>query len=190
MMTGVALLQLQEAGKLNINDPLLKYLPDYAAALPFGDQMALRQLATHTSGVFNYTDNAPNGAPGIMEGGLTDSEALARGYGSDELIQFVIVNGQPNFESGAENQWLYSNTGYVLLGIIVERITGQALADVFRERIFEPLGMNDTFLWNDVPKPEFGLPSSYFKSPFDLETTTWNMSQGWAAGGSSQLPKT
>jgi D-alanyl-D-alanine carboxypeptidase len=174
---------LQEAGKLNINDPLLKYLPDYAAALPFGDQMTLRQLATHTSGVFDYTDNAPNGAPGIMESSLTDSEALTRGYGSDELIQFVIVNGQPNFEPGAEGQWLYSNTGYVLLGIIIERITGQALADVFRERIFEPLGMNDTFLWNDVPKPEFGLPFSYFESPFDLETTTWNMSQGWAAGG-------
>lgn len=182
MMTATVLLQLQEEGKLNINDPLSKYLPDYAAALPFGDQMTLRQLATHTSGVFSYTDNAPNGVPGIMEGDLTDAEALAQGYTPDELIQFVIANGQPNFEPGAEGQWFYSNTGFVLLGIIIEQITGQPLADVFRERIFEPLDMNDTFLWNDVPQPEFGLPSSYFQAPFDVETTNWNMSQGWAAG--------
>lgn len=182
MMTAVVLLQLQEEGKLDINDPLSKYLPDYAAELPSGDQMTLRHLATHTSGVFSYTDNAPNGVPGIMEGDLAEAEALARGYTPDELIQFVIANGQPNFEPGAEGQWSYSNTGYVLLGIIIEQLTGQPLADVFRERIFEPLGMEDTFLWNDVPQPDFGLPSSYFQAPFDIETTNWNMSQGWAAG--------
>lgn len=182
MMTATVILQLQEEGLLNIDDPLSDYLPDYAEALPFGDQMTLRQLATHTSGLFSYTDNAPNGTPGIMEGAIGNTDMLTRGYTPDELIQFVIENGEPNFEPGAEGQWAYSNTGYVLLGIVIERITGQPLADVFQQRIFQPLGMEDTFLWNDMPQLDFGLPSSYYQAPFDVETTEWNMSQGWAAG--------
>ncbi|MCC6613425.1 MAG: serine hydrolase [Anaerolineae bacterium] len=181
-MTAVVLLQLEEEGLLSLDDKLADYLPDYAAALPYGDEMTLRQLATHTSGVFSYTDTAPNGTPGIMEGDIESADSMSRGYTPDELIQFVIDNGEPTFEPGAEGAWAYSNTGYVLLGIIIEQITGKPLADVYQERIFVPLGMNDTFLWNDVPAPDFGLPSSYYQAPFDVEATLWNMSQGWAAG--------
>lgn len=183
MMTGTVVMQLQEEGRLSLQDRLADHLPEIASRLPFGDRITLYQLATHTSGVFSYTDNAPDGTPGLMEGALADPEMLSVGRSPEALIEFVVAHGEPGFEPGAEGQWAYSNTGFVLLGMIIEKITGQPLAEVFRARIFAPAGMADTFLWNDVPRPEFGLPRAWFKTPFEFETTAWNLSQGWAAGG-------
>lgn len=183
MMTATVLMQLAEEGAISLDDPLGAHLPDVAAALPFGDAITIRQLGNHTSGVFSYTDNAPNGAPGIMEGALSDPRLLARGYTPDELVRFVMDNGAPSFEPGAEGQWSYSNTGYILIGMILEKITGKPLADLYRDRIFAPLGMQDSFLWNDVPTPAFKLPRSYYQPPFDIDSSDWNMSQAWAAGG-------
>jgi D-alanyl-D-alanine carboxypeptidase len=186
-MTAVVIMQLQEEGLLNVADPLADYQPDYAAALPFGDQITVRQLLNHTSGIFSYTDNTDDGTPGIMEGIFNEELAVVRpdlltqGYTPDELVQWTIDNGEPYFEPGAEGQYKYSSTNYVLLGLIIEDLTGQELADVFEERIFTPLGMDDTFLWNDVPEDDFGLPESY--APGGDNVSDWNMSQGWAAGG-------
>jgi len=183
MMTASVLLQLVEEDVLSLGDPLAEYLPDIAAALPFGDAITLRHLARHTSGVFSYTDNAPDGTPGIMEGAIADPAALRRGYQPTEMIDFVIAHGQPGFAPGAEGEWAYSNTGYVLLGLVIEKLEEKPLGKVFETRIFGPLGMDETFLWDDVPQLDFGLPRAYLKAPFDVETTDWNMSQGWAAGG-------
>jgi len=176
MMTGTVLLQLQEEGLLNIDDPLSDYLPEYAERFPNGEQMTLRQLANHTAGLAEY-------AGAIIGAGATDPAARTQGYTPEELLEYVLENTEPVFEPGEEQQWSYSNTGYILLGLIIEDLTGQELADVYEERIFTPLGMDDTFLWNDSPLPEFGLPTSYLEEPFDVETSDWNMSQGWAAGG-------
>jgi D-alanyl-D-alanine carboxypeptidase len=176
MITATVLLQLQEEGLLNINDLLSEYLPDYAESLPFGDQITLRMLLNHTSGIWDYGDDI------IGAGATGDTAALTRGYTPDDIVQFAIENGEPNFEPGAEGQWSYSNTPYVLLGIIIENLTGEKLETVFDERIFTPLAMNDSFLWNDVPQADFGLPEAYYTAPFDQDTITWNMSQGWAAG--------
>ncbi|WP_218961146.1 serine hydrolase domain-containing protein [Ruegeria sediminis] len=183
MMTGTVVMQLQEAGLLSLDDPLSEHLPEIAARLPNGDRITLREIANHTAGLFNYTDNAPDGTPGIMEGGLSDPEMLKSSRGPADLVEFAIVHGEPVFDPGTEGKWAYSNTGYVLLGMIIEKLEGKPLADVFRERIFAPVGMDATFLWNDVPREDFGLPRAWFKAPFDIETTDWNMSQGWAAGG-------
>jgi D-alanyl-D-alanine carboxypeptidase len=183
MMTAAVLMQLVEEQALSLDDPLALHLPDIAAALPHGADITIRELANHTSGVFSYTDNAPNGTPGIMEGALADPGLLAKGYGPDDLVRFVIDNGAPTFKPGAEGQWAYSNTGYILIGMILEKTTGQSLDMLFRDRIFVPLGMQDSFLWNAMPDSDFGLPRSYYEPPFDIETTDWNMSQAWAAGG-------
>lgn len=183
MMTATLLMQLVEEGALSLDDRLSAHLPEVAAGVPFGDKITIRQLANHTSGIFSYTDNAPNGAPGIMEGALSDPDLLTKGYAPEDLIRFAIENGAPNFEPGAEGQWSYSNTGYILIGMILEKSTGEPLSDLFRDRIFAPLGMHDSFLWNAVPQPELNLPSSYYEPPFDIETTSWNMSQAWSAGG-------
>ena len=182
MITAAVLMQLQEEGALTLDDPLSRHLPEFAAALPNGDVITLRQLANHTAGVFSYTDNAPDGTPGIMEGDLADPDALRRRYTMEELVAFAAEHGKPSFLPGAEGQWAYSNTGYVLLGLAIEKIEGRPLGQSFEARVFEPLGLKDTSYVDGVPGPELGLPRAYFAAPFDIETTDWNMSQGAAAG--------
>ena len=182
MMTAAVILQLQEEGALSLDDRLAVHLPEIANALPNGNVMTLRQLANHTAGVFSYTDNAPDGSPGIMEGDIADPDALRRGFTMTELVDFAIAHGEASFAPGAEGQWAYSNTGYILLGMIIERIEARPIAEVFKTRLFDPLGMDDTIYWNDVPTPDLGLPRAYLGVPFDVETTDWNMSQGAAAG--------
>ncbi|WP_406644532.1 serine hydrolase [Aliisedimentitalea scapharcae] len=182
MITATVLMQLKEEGVLTLDDLLSRHLPGFAEALPNGDLLTLRQLANHTAGVFSYTDNAPDGTPGIMEGDLADPDALRRGYTMEELVAFAAEHGQPTFFPGAEGQWAYSNTGYILLGLVIEKIEGRPLGQSFDARIFEPLGLKDTSYVDGVPGPELGLPRAYFGAPFDIETTDWNMSQGAAAG--------
>ena len=188
MMTAVVILQLQEEGRLAIDDPLSRHLPGIAARLPNGEAITLRHLAQHRSGVFSYTDNAPDGTPGLMEAGMTDRDALRRPLDPLAAMDFVIDHGKPLFAPGETGQWGYSNSGYFLLGLVIERIEGRAIDKSFEERIFTPLGMDRTYLWNAAPRKAFGLSRSWLKSPFDYETTDWNLSQGWAAGAVISTP--
>jgi D-alanyl-D-alanine carboxypeptidase len=183
MMTAVVLLQLHEEGALSLDDPLSRQLPEVAARLPHGDAMTLRQLAQHTAGVFSYTDTAPDGTPGIAVASMSDPVALRRPVSPQDMIDFTLTHGQPSFAPGAAGQWAYSNTGYTLLGMVIERAEGLPLSKSFENRIFGPLEMHATYLWDDVPRADFGLPRSWLKPPFDVETTTWNLSQAWAGGG-------
>ena len=182
MMTAVVLLQLHEEGKLSIDDLLSIHLPEIAEKLPNGERMTLRQLAQHTSGVFSYTDDTADGTPGLMSGGTSAPDAMQRKITPEEMVDFVVEHGKPGFEPGTEGAWSYSNTGYTLLGLVIEKIETRPLGKSYEKRIFAPLGMDRTYIWNDVPRPVFGLPRSYLAAPFDYETTTWNMSQGWATG--------
>lgn len=181
MMTAVVLLQLMEEGRLGIDDRLSMHLPEFATRLPNGNVMTLRQLAQHTSGVFSYTDNAPDGTPGLMEGATASRDALVRPLEPQQMVDFVIEHGEPNFPPGAEGSWSYSNTGYVLLGMVIEKLEKKPIGKSFETRIFGPLGMNQTYLWNGIPRSAFGLPRSFLEGD-DYETTDWNMTQGWAAG--------
>ena len=182
MMTAVILLQLHEESQLSVDDLLSAHLPKISAKLPNGERITLRQLAQHTSGVFSYTDDTSDGTPGLMEAGTSNPQALRRRITPKEMVQFVMEHGKAAFVPGADGRWSYSNTGYTLLGLVIEKIEKKPIAKSFEQRIFGPLGMRHTYLWNDVPKPAFGLPRSYLAAPFVYETTAWNMSQGWAAG--------
>jgi D-alanyl-D-alanine carboxypeptidase len=180
--TIVLLLQLQEEGKLSLDDPLSKWLPDWAEKIPYGDAMTLRQLAQHTAGLWDYGGEGPG--EGIIGGGATDPERLPKHSTPGELVQYAIDNGDPYFEPGAEGQWHYSNTGYILLGMILEKVTGQSLAELYQERIFDPLNMERAVLIEDVPAADDLDSDGYFFSGVDeyMNTTAWNASQGWAAG--------
>ena len=128
--TAAAVLLLAEEGKLSLDDTLAKYYPNF----PRGGEVTLRQLLSHISGIHNYTS---------IEGFLPNESA--RRHSADELIAY-IATAKPlyDFEPGAG--WSYSNSGFFLLGAIVEKVSGQPLGQVMRTRLFDPLNMTDTRL--------------------------------------------
>lgn len=121
-----AVLMLQvEAGRLSLDDPITRFLPDAPAAWR---AITVRHLLNHTSGIADYADE-PNG------NGLID---MRRDYTENELVR-AAYRAPLQFTPGS--RWHYSNTGYLLLGAIIRRVSGEFYGDVLRERIFGPLGM-------------------------------------------------
>jgi D-alanyl-D-alanine carboxypeptidase len=175
--TIVLLLQLQEEGALDLDDPLSKWLPDWAEKIPYGDEITLRQLAQHTSGVRDYGDP-------IIAAGVEDPELLVRAFTPDELLQYALELGEPSFRPGEEGKWEYSNTGYVLLGMVIEKAAGAPLGDLYQQRIFDPLDLNSAVFIEDVPTEEQVTTKGYWFEDDGsvIDTTRWNASQGWAAG--------
>ncbi len=175
--TVVLLMQLQEAGVLSLDDPLSKWLPDWAAKIPNGDEMTLRQLAQHTSGIWDYGD-------AIIGQAVTNPVHLEDYDSPEQLVQYAIDNGTPDFAPDEEGQWKYSNTGYILLGMVIEAASGEKLGDLYQSRIFDPLGMESAIFIEDVPVPHEIVNGYYWTDDgHRLNTTKWNVSQGWAAGG-------
>ncbi len=187
MMTSAILFQLQEEGVLSTSDLLSKWLPDLAAQLPNGDKITIDMLLTHTSGLHDYFD-VPTEDGISIEDGAKDKAMLTRGFTPEELVTLVAGSGLSDFEPGAEGQWKYSNTGYILLGLIIEKATGKSYEENLKERIFESLDLKQTYL--QAGQPEAGaLPQAYYKSPFDFTTGEWNASQGWSAGAVVSTPE-
>lgn len=128
--TAAALLKLAEEGKLSIDDRLSKYYPDF----PRANDISLKQMLHHTSGLYSYTDK---------EGYMALDGMVHRN--TDEMMQyFAKMPKTQDFEPGTS--WHYSNTAYFILGAIVEKVEGKPLATVFKDRFFTPLGMNHTAL--------------------------------------------
>ena len=187
MMTSAILFQLQEEGVLSTTDLLSKWLPDLAAQLPNGDKITIDMMMTHTSGLHDYFD-VPTEDGTTIEDGAKDKAMLTRAFTPEELVTLVADSGLSDFEPGAEGQWNYSNTGYILLGLIIEKATGKSYEENLKERIFEPLGLEQTYL--QTGQPEAGaLPQAYYHSPFDFTTGEWNASQGWSAGAVVSTPE-
>lgn len=120
--TATVIMQLEEGGQLSVNDPLHRYFPDY----PNGDRITLHHLLSNTSGIPDYLL-----LPGFRE--TMGIEATA----AELIARFKDLPLQ--FEPGAE--FGYSNSNWVLLGAIIEQLTGQSYADAVHARIFRPLGM-------------------------------------------------
>lgn len=123
--TAAAILALVEDGKLSLDDPIRKWLP----ALPtVADPITIRHLLTHTSGLVDYEDLIPEG---------TTKQVL-----DADVLRLLEQENKTYFTPGTS--YRYSNSGYALLALIIERASGQTFATFLRERIFRPLGMNDT----------------------------------------------
>lgn len=129
--TAVAILQLMEQGKLNLQDEITKYIPDYPTQ---GSRITIENLLTHTSGIYNFS-------------GMEDPEKkLALDCTPDEVIDF-FKNLPMRFPSGTK--WEYSNSGYFLLGYIIEKITGKPYSEYLSENIFKPIGMKNSLYANE-----------------------------------------
>jgi CubicO group peptidase (beta-lactamase class C family) len=133
--TALAVLILLEKGKLDLDDPVEKYLPELAN---FGNGVTIRRLLNHTSGI-----------PDAYSGKLYDAlmQRSARPTNADLLTVLSTADGllfDPGF------QFEYSNTGYDVLGALIERVSGESYPDFLEENIFGPLGMKNTF---SLPSP-------------------------------------
>jgi CubicO group peptidase (beta-lactamase class C family) len=127
--TAAIVLQLVEEGAIDLQAPITAYLPDYPAAQ--GERVTIHQLLTHTSGIPSYT-----ALPGFMDGPVRDPFEPA-----DSLLSLVSSLAL-EFEPGS--RWSYNNSGYHILGVIIEEVTGKPYDRVLRERILDPLGLDDT----------------------------------------------
>ncbi|MCB0517590.1 MAG: beta-lactamase family protein [Lewinellaceae bacterium] len=161
--TAMAVMQLEEAGKLSLEDKLQQYLPTY----PRGGDITLFQILHHTSGIPDLL-----AFPAYWEK-LQDTCTAA------EAVE--IFKNQPlNFEPGS--QWEYSNSNYVLLGYIIENITGQGLPDYFEQHIFKPLGMKNTGWEGAMPIETFGATGYQLQAQSRVAMPPVNMSVNHGAG--------
>lgn len=172
MFTATVILQLVEEGVLSLDDPLSAWLPDVAAGLPYGDQITLRQMLTHTAGLYDYVE---------------DQFTLARlqedpfqYIAPTELVARVLEIHDARFAPG--ERFSYCNTGYILLGLIIEKITGLSAAQALRSRIFEPVGMEHTYL-AEYETPTARLVRGYAQYAGQwIDVSVWNVSTAWTAG--------
>jgi CubicO group peptidase (beta-lactamase class C family) len=172
--TAAAMLLLEDEGKLSLDDHVSKYLPGISG----GDTITLRQLLDHTSGLRDYWphDYSPaNMAKPTTPQGIVDRWAK-----------------QPlDFEPGT--QWQYSNTGYVVAGMIIEKVSGQPLLTFLRQRIFQPLGMSSVIDQDKAIGPKY--PQGYKRfalGPVRVETPAapgWLYAAGELAMTASDLAK-
>ena len=130
--TAVAILQLMEQGKLNLQDEITKFIPDYPTQ---GNKISIEHLLTHSSGIHNFS-------------GMKDPEKkLALDCTPNEVIDF-FKNLPMRFTPGTK--WEYSNSGYFLLGYIIEQITGRPYSVYLEDNFFKPLGMTNSLYANDI----------------------------------------
>jgi D-alanyl-D-alanine carboxypeptidase len=128
--TAAGVLLLAEEGKLGLDEPISRYLTN---APPAWDGITVRHLLNHTSGLPDYEDKK------LLN--------YRQDYTEEELVTFA-AGLKLEFAPGSD--WNYSNTGYVLLGIIMHRVAGKFYGDVLQERIFQPLGMTSTRVINET----------------------------------------
>jgi CubicO group peptidase (beta-lactamase class C family) len=125
--TAVCILKLAEEGKLTLGDDIRKYLPEYNT---HGRLITVENLLTHCSGITSYTEKSD------FYKNLTIDQS------KDQMTAY-FMNDSLLFEPGKD--WSYSNSGYVLAGLIVEKVSGMALSEYLKKQIFDPLTMYNTF---------------------------------------------
>jgi D-alanyl-D-alanine carboxypeptidase len=148
--TAVLVLQLVDAGVLTLDDPVGQWLDDPVVGhIPYVDRITLRQLLTHTSGVYDYFDDD---SPFWQDAYFGQGADWTRVWTPLEVLAYADgARHAPYFAPGESAH--YSNTGYVLLGLILERATGQGYAEQLRARITDPLGLADTVYAATEPVP-------------------------------------
>jgi CubicO group peptidase (beta-lactamase class C family) len=126
--TAVAILKLQEEGKIKIDDKLSKYIPDF----PGSNEVTIYQLLTHTSGIHDYS----------VQPNLDMTKPITH-----QALLDIIKKLPYDFNPG--ERYLYNNSGFVILGYIVAQLSGKTLSEYLNETFFKPLGMNNTGIYKN-----------------------------------------
>jgi CubicO group peptidase (beta-lactamase class C family) len=165
-ITAAGILKLQEQGLLTVDDKLEKFFP----AVKFSDKITLKQMLSHTSGLKNYTDLPEVIAIMTTGNPITTAEILA------------LVDKYPlDFEPGSE--WSYSNTGYVLLGLVIEQLSGKTLNEFWQENFFKPLDMKNAAYMPNVRPANEPAGHTWNRDYEPVPQPNGHMSWAHAAGG-------
>jgi CubicO group peptidase (beta-lactamase class C family) len=162
--TAVAILILEEEGKLDINQTVSKYIQDY----PSGDSITLHHLLTHTSGIKDFTK-------------MTTLKDIAQKEMTPKMMVDFFKNEPVDFNPGEKFE--YNNSGYVLLGYIIELVSGESYEDYIKKHIFEKAGMNQSYYASDrqiIKKRAYGYQK---KESGYVNKTVINFSVPFASGG-------
>jgi D-alanyl-D-alanine carboxypeptidase len=170
LFVATVVLQLVEEGRLDLGDPVATYVPDFA----LGRGVTIRQLLTHTSGIPDYTRTAH-----FHEGIL---EHRDRRWSGDDLLA-LVAGTRRDFAPGTDYQ--YSNTGYILIGKIIERVTGSTWDAQVQRRILDPLRLRHTHVAAAEQVPGGVLPG-YIDA--DMDGTVENVETGrpWVSLATSE----
>ena len=179
-VTSACILKLEEEGLLSIEDSIGTYLP----AFPNVDNsITIKQLLNHTSGIFDFLEH-----PSILD---SMKEDFSRVWQPEEILNDFV--NAPYFAIGTG--WHYSNTNYLLAGLIIEQVTGQAYHEVIRQKLLQPAGLDDLFLnpyettTGDIAHVWFDFPG-FGKIDMDAfgSTPISIYSSAWAAGAYFSQP--
>jgi D-alanyl-D-alanine carboxypeptidase len=148
LYTATVIMRLYEKGALSLDDPMAKYLPEKLIrgihvykGKDYSQEITIKQLLSHTSGIADYYTEEPKGGKSVFESLLENPE---RTWRENETIEWARDKLKPNFRPGTDAS--YSDTNFDLLGKIIEAITGKPLHIVYADFIFRPLGLTHTWL--------------------------------------------
>jgi D-alanyl-D-alanine carboxypeptidase len=165
--TATVVLQLAGEEKLSLDDTVEHWLP---GLVPGGGHITVRELLNHTSGLFNYTEDEV-----FLEAMLHDP---LRAWSPREIVAVATAH-PPSFAPG--ERWAYSNTGYIVLGLIAEAADGRPLGAQLEARIFAPLRLRHTS-FDSGPRIAGRYAHGYFGLPHQRDVSVFSPSGGWAAG--------
>ena len=161
-------LQLVDEGEVALDDPIAEHLP---GLVPGGERITVRELLNHSSHLYDYMSE-PGYSTNRWRG-----DARFRSYQPRELLKVAFAKKLPD-----DGKWHYSNTNYVVLGLLVEKLTGRPYGEEVERRVLRPLGLRHTV----VPGDRAGLPAPHAKGyeplPALVDATRMNPSLDWAAG--------
>ncbi|MBG1258443.1 serine hydrolase domain-containing protein [Nostoc commune] len=169
------ILQLAQEGILGLEDTLVDRLPrTVTAGIPNSERITVRQLLNHTSGLADYTDV-------LFTQGAVNPGVFFNNWQPEELVS--LINGtEKSFDPG--ESWEYSNTNFLLLGMVLEAATNSNIADEIRDRILDPLALSNTFF-----AEEEAIAGGYVKGYWDFDQdgtlndiSVTNLSWAWSAG--------
>lgn len=177
--TAVIILQLVEKGELSLDDTLSKWFPDF----PDADGITIRDMLTHRSGIYEILES-----PAVRFSLLLPS----RTWQPLELVS-IAAQEQPH----AQDEYYYSNTNYIMLGLIAERVTERDMATLYRQNILEPLGLRNTYFvpYEDTPqmlisgydRDMLPLPGLYELKPKAVSVATAAYASGAMASTADDL---
>ncbi|MFF9850684.1 serine hydrolase domain-containing protein [Streptomyces litmocidini] len=167
--TVTALLELVDRGKVSVDDPISKYVD----GVPNGDRITLRNLASMRSGLFNYSADE-----GFYKALTSNPD---RPFTPQELLAYSFKH-PVQFQPGAEFD--YCNTNLILLGLVVEKVSGTPLHEFIQKNVLDPAGLRHTVFPTDAafPAPHAHGYTEQTASGKLEDSTDWNPSWGWAAG--------